>query len=106
MVKGMATLLGLPYYLIKSLIVMIYITARPVPFGFFGDIGTYGPQMSQIGDGNELLMTYEKQIYSFHCDDSGPESTTQCFWSNNDQLQVERQYHVMMTVPSSIVEDC
>lgn len=81
-------------------------TTRPVPFGIFGDSGTYGPQMSQIGDGNELLMTYEKQIYSFHCDDSGPESSTQCFWSNNDQLQVERQYHVMMTVPSSIVEDC
>jgi len=81
-------------------------TAKPVPFGIFGDAGTFGPQMSQIGDGSELLMTYEKGVYSFHCDDLGPEGTTQCYWSSGIDLKVERQYHVMMTVPSSIVEEC
>ena len=63
----------------------------------------YGPRMAPTGDGKQLIMTYEKGVYSFHCD-----TPNQCYWNTeNHELQIERDNgHIMMTVPTSLVENC
>ena len=58
--------------------------------------------MTRTGDGKGLLMSYKKKVYSFHCT-----SQNNCFWQEeNYELQIYRTYHLFLTVPSSLVEDC
>merc|ERR1712066_985156 len=60
------------------------------------------PRMASTGDGKQLIMTYEKGVYSFHCDTSN-----QCYWNTvNHELGISRQEHIMMTIPTSLVEHC
>ena len=62
----------------------------------------YGPRMAPTGDGKQLIMTYEKGVYSFHCD-----TPNQCYWNTEiHELGISRYGHVMMTVPTSLVENC
>ena len=62
----------------------------------------YGPRISPTGDKNGLLLTYEKGVYSFHCD-----TPSQCYWRTEpNNLKIERTVHLMMTVPSSLLEQC
>ena len=62
----------------------------------------YGPRMAPTGDGKQLIMTYEKGVYSFHCD-----TPNQCYWNTeNHELGISRERHIMMTVPTSLVENC
>ena len=61
-----------------------------------------GPRMSPTAGNKGLIMTYEKDVYSFHC-----ESHVQCYWRLEEcELKIKRHIHVMMTVPSSLVKDC
>ena len=58
--------------------------------------------MSPTTNRKGLIMTYEKTVYSFHC-----ENKKICYWSTEDyELKISRHNHVMMTVPSSLVSNC
>ena len=58
--------------------------------------------MTATGDGKGLKMTYEKGVYKFHC-----KSQENCYWQTEEyQLQINREAHMMMTVPSSLVGNC
>ena len=63
----------------------------------------FGPRMSPSGDGKQLIMTYDKGVYSFQCD-----TPNQCYWNTeNHELGISRfDGHIMMTVPTSLVENC
>jgi len=62
----------------------------------------YGPRMTHTADKKNLLMTYEKGIYSFNC-----RSSNDCHWTKESyELEISRRYHILMTVPSSLVENC
>ena len=61
-----------------------------------------GPRITTTANGDELIMTYEKSIYRFKC-----VSSNSCFFEkNDDKLKIEREDHVLLTVPASLVEDC
>jgi len=63
---------------------------------------TDGPRMTTTKNKNQLLMTYEKGIYSFNC-----RSGDDCYWEKKtSELQSYRRYHIMMKVPASMVENC
>ena len=62
----------------------------------------HGPKMTATGDGKNLIMTYEKSVYSFRCD-----GQNDCYWQTEEhQLDISRRWHIMMTIPSSLVENC
>lgn len=61
-----------------------------------------GPRMTTTGDGNGLLMSYKKKVYSFHCT-----SPNNCFWQEEKyELQISRNRHLFLTVPSAVIEEC
>jgi len=61
-----------------------------------------GPRMTTAKDKNQLLMTYEKGIYSFNC-----RSSDDCYWEKkNQKLKTYREQHVLMKVPAPLVENC
>jgi len=61
-----------------------------------------GPKMTHTADKKNLLMTYEKSIYSFHC-----RSSSDCHWKKeNYELKTSRRFPVLTAVPSSLVENC
>ena len=61
-----------------------------------------GSRMSQTRDKKGLIMTYKKDVYFFHCD-----SATQCYWKKKKfTLKINRVEHIMLTVPSTLVEKC
>ena len=62
----------------------------------------YGSRMTTTATGDGLIMTYNKGIFRFKC-----VSSDSCFFEKDDnELQVKRNNHVLLTVPSSLVEDC
>ena len=47
-------------------------------------------------------MTQSHDVYSFHC-----KNKKKCYWKTEDyQLKIRRNNHVMLTVPSSLVSNC
>ena len=61
----------------------------------------YGPRMTPTAT-NKLLMTYFERVYSFKC-----RSSNDCFWEKeNYELKTARSWHVMLSVPSPLVENC
>jgi len=61
-----------------------------------------GPRMTHTNNKKGLLMTYERGIYSFQC-----RSSNDCYWKKESyELETVRRYHVMIMVPSSLVENC
>jgi len=63
---------------------------------------TYGPKMTTTKNKNQLLMMYEKGIYSFNC-----RSSDNCYWEKKtSELKVFRRWPVLMKVPASMVENC
>ena len=61
-----------------------------------------GAKITTTADGKGLLMTYVKGVYGFECT-----SANDCYWTKkNYELQISRQAHLFLTVPSSLVEDC
>ena len=68
----------------------------------FGFPHTRRPRMSQTIDGKGLLMTYGKSVYSFVCN-----NPNDCYWKKEKyQLEIPRFYHIMMNIPSSLIENC
>ena len=64
--------------------------------------GMYGPQITNTQNETELLMTYEKGIYSFQC-----RSSNDCYWEKKSyELKMSREYHVMVKVRASLVKNC
>ena len=50
-----------------------------------------GPRISPTGDKNGLILTYEKGVYSFHCD-----TPSQCYWRTEPyNLEIKRKTHMM-----------
>ena len=63
---------------------------------------SWGPRMTTTGKGDGLIMTYFKGIYRFKC-----VSSESCFFEKDeDDLKIERRYHILLSVPKSLVEDC
>ena len=45
-------------------------------------------------------MSHEEKVYIFHCD-----TVDQCYWrTDNYRLQIERRNHIMLTIPSSLID--
>ena len=62
----------------------------------------FGPRISPTGDKNGLLLTYEKGVYSFHCD-----TPSQCYWRTEPyNLEISRRFHISLTVSSSLLDQC
>ena len=60
------------------------------------------PKISSIDSGKGLLMIFSHGVYSFQCI---PQS--QCFWKTEEyELQFGGIYHVMMSVPTSLISNC
>ena len=58
--------------------------------------------MATTSQGNGLIMTYEKDVYTFSC-----KSETSCKWSKEPySLQISRGDHAMLPVPMSFLENC
>ena len=61
-----------------------------------------GAKMSTTAQGDGLIMTYGKGVYSFKCT-----SEISCKWSKESfNLQISRQDHAMLPVPMSFLENC
>ena len=61
-----------------------------------------GSGMTTTGNGRGLVMTHETGLYSFHC-----KSQTNCFWVREEtELKISRSDHIMLTVPSTLVDNC
>ena len=61
-----------------------------------------GAKMSTTAQGDGLIMTYGKGVYSFKCT-----SEINCKWSKESfNLQISRQDHAMLPVPMSFLEKC
>ena len=61
-----------------------------------------GPAMTTTAKGDGLIMTNRKGIYRFKC-----VSSESCFFEKDDnELHIDRIYHHLLTVPTSLVEDC
>ena len=74
----------------------IYFSGKYLP------VSMDGPKMTPTGDGSGMIMTYEDKIYSFKC-----ESQTNCYWNTEKtSLEISRERHIMLTIPSSLVENC
>ena len=58
--------------------------------------------MATTSQGDGLIMSYEKDVYTFKC-----ESEISCKWSKEPySLQIARIYHAMLPVPMSFLENC
>merc|ERR1712083_350876 len=62
----------------------------------------YGNRITTTGSGDGLIMTHNKAIYKFKC-----ENENSCYFEKDDkELKIERRHHVFLTVPSSVMENC
>ena len=60
------------------------------------------PRMTTTATGDGLLMTYEKGMYRFKCT-----SSDSCFFEKYDnELEISREWHILLSVPATLVEDC
>ena len=76
--------------------------SQGLPYQFLPYHNEKGARMSQTRDEKGLIMTYKKHVYSFHCD-----SATQCYWKKKTfELKINRVKHIMLTVPSTLVDKC
>jgi len=62
----------------------------------------YGAQMTTTQNGDSVLLTYGKDIFKLYCT-----NTTSCLWKKeSNSLQIYRQWHLIFTVPSTLLENC
>ena len=62
----------------------------------------YSSKMTTTANGRGLIISYEQGIYSFEC-----KSQQNCFWTKEEiELQISRRSHMMITVPSTLVDNC
>ena len=58
--------------------------------------------MATTGNGRGLIISHDKELYSFKC-----KSQQNCFWTKEEtELQISRDDHMMITVPSTLVDNC
>ena len=70
--------------------------AEPLPMDM------YGPKMAVTSQGDGLIMTYRKDVYTFKC-----ESETSCKWSKEPyDLQIPRVCHELYPVSTTFLENC
>ena len=80
----------------------IYFTGHKFLKNLGIDVGMSGSKLASKGDGKGLLMSYQKGLYSFHC-----KSKSSCYWTKEDfELRTNRRSHIMMTIPSFLVDGC
>ena len=70
---------------------------EPLPFAM------YGIKIATTSQGDGLIMTYEKAVYTFNCT-----AETSCKWSKEPSysLQISRVAHEMLPVSNSFLENC
>ena len=62
----------------------------------------FGPQMTTTQDGDGVLLTHMKDIFKLDCT-----NTTSCLWRKEpNNLKINRNWHLMFTVPSTLLENC
>ena len=60
------------------------------------------PKMATTSQGDGLIITYEKDVYTFKC-----ESQTSCMWSKEPySLQISKTYDVMLPVLAPFLDNC
>ena len=71
--------------------------AEPLPIAMLG-----GLKMATTSQGDGLIMTFGKGVYTFNCT-----SETSCKWSKEHySLQIRRMHHAMLPVYMSFLENC
>ena len=61
------------------------------------------PRMSPTPDGKSVILTYEKKIYRLNCQ----KGRHQCTWEElPNELQIDRTYHIQLTVPKKALNNC
>ena len=61
-----------------------------------------GLQMATTSQGDGLIMTHRKDVYTFKC-----QSQINCNWSKEPySLKISRNTHEMLAVPTSFLENC
>ena len=61
-----------------------------------------GPAMTTTAKGDGLIMTNRKGIYRFKC-----VSSDSCFFEKDEEeLKISRYWHILLSVPAALVEDC
>ena len=61
-----------------------------------------GQKMATTSQGDGLIMTFLKDVFTFKC-----KSETSCKWSKEPySLQISRLDYVMLPVPMSFLENC
>ena len=84
-----------PSYFVISL--KLCFLGHDLPYGV-----SSGAAMNQNPDGKGLHLTYDKNVFSFIC-----QSKTQCYWvKERFELQISRRNHMMINVPSSLLDNC
>merc|ERR1712008_630623 len=72
-------------------------STEPLPIAMLG-----GLKMATTSQGDGLIMTYGKGVYTFNCT-----SETSCKWSKEHySLQIRRMHHAMLPVYMSFLENC
>ena len=83
-----------------QILILVNISAAKLPNAMSSYYG--GPKMSPTPDGKSVILTYEKQIYRLNC-----QKGCQCTWEAlPNELQISRQYHIQLTVPKKVLNNC
>ena len=62
----------------------------------------FGPKMATTSQGDGLIMTHEKNVFTYQC-----KSETGCKWSKEPySLQISRYWHVMLPVVVPFLDNC
>ena len=93
---------GFPQYVIKSGQTSSFnqyffrFIAEPLPSAMSG------LKMATTSQGDGLIMTFDKEVYTFKCT-----SETDCKWSKEPySLQISRRAHEMLPGSTSFLENC
>ena len=71
--------------------------AAPLPMIMFNR-----PRMARTSQGDGLIMTYQKDVYTFKC-----ESKTSCKWSKEPySLQISRYFNLLLPVFAPFLDNC
>ena len=65
-------------------------------------VSMIGPRITTSGKVDHMIMTFNKGIYHFKC-----VSSDSCFFEKEaDELKISRSFHILLSVPAALVEDC
>ena len=89
----------------KSIRTTKILTTKSICIFFSGQdlpVSMNGPRITTSGKVDHMIMTFNKGIYHFKC-----VSSDSCFFEKEaDELKISRSFHILLSVPAALVEDC